>query len=65
MGGLEDRVPRLVVDVAAQGDPDPADLGGEGVRYVVPVQVYRGDDVELPGARERLLEEDVGDDVLD
>jgi len=23
VGGLEDRVPRLVVDVAARGDPDP------------------------------------------
>ena len=64
VGRFEDPVAGHVVDVRARGDPDAADLGRERVREVVAVQVHRRDDVELRGARERLLEADVGDDVL-
>src|SRR3989475_8880856 len=62
---LEERVPGLVVDVRAGGDPDPAHLGGERVRQEVPREVRGGDHVELVGPREDLLEERVGDRVLD
>src|SRR5438128_187963 len=62
---LEERVPGLVVDVRAGGDPDPAHLGGERVRQEVPREVRGGDHVELVRPREDLLEERVGDRVLD
>ena len=65
MGGFEDGVAGDVVDVAAGGDADAADAGGEGVGEVVAVEVDRGDDVEVGRAGEDLLEEGVGDDVLD
>src|SRR5262249_11170567 len=53
-----------VVDVAAGGDADAADLRREGVGEVVAVEVERGDDVELVRTGEHLLEGDVGDGVL-
>ena len=62
---LEDGVPGDVVDVAARRDADAADLRGERVGEVVAVQVRRGDDVELVGPRQHLLQRDVGDRVLD
>ena len=65
MGGLEDGVAGDVVDVAAGRDADAADLRGEGVAEVVTVEVERGDDVEVRGAGEHLLERDVGDGVFD
>ena len=65
VGRLEHRVAGHVVDVAARRDADAADLGGEGVGQVVAVQVHRRDDVEVLGARQHLLQRDVGDGVLD
>jgi hypothetical protein len=65
VGGLEDGVAGVVVDVGAGGDADAADAGGEGVGDVVAVEVHGGDDGVLGGAGEDLLEEGVGDDVLD
>ena len=61
---LEHAVAGDVVDVPPRRDPDPADLGGQGVGQVVTVQVGRGDDVELVRPRQHLLEGDVGDGVL-
>ena len=49
VGGLEDAVTGHVVDVAARCDADPADLSGQRVGQVVPVQVGGGDDVEVVG----------------
>jgi hypothetical protein len=65
VGGLEDGVAGDVVDVAARGDADAADLRRERVGEVVAVEVQRGDHVELLRAGEHLLERDVGDGVLD
>lgn len=65
VGGLEDGVASDVVDVATGGDADTADLGGEGVREVIAVQVEGGDDVEVFGTGENLLQGDVGDGVFD
>src|SRR5690606_9511267 len=65
VGGLEDGVAGQVVDVAARGDADAAHLRGQGVGQVVAVEVEGGDDVELVGPGEDLLERDVGDRVLD
>jgi hypothetical protein len=62
--GLEDAVAGDVVGVAAGGDADAADLGRQGVRQVVAVEVHRGDDVELGRPGQHLLEGDVGDGVL-
>ena len=62
---LEDGVAGDVVDVAARRDADAADLRRERVGQVVAVQVQRGDDVELLGPRQHLLQRDVGDGVLD
>src|SRR5437762_4255533 len=62
---LEERVASLVVDVGARRDPDPAHLGGERVGEEVAREVRGGDHVELVRAREDLLEERVGDRVLD
>ena len=65
MGGLEDRMPGLVVDVAAGSDPDSTDLGCEGIGDVVAVQVHRGDDVVFGGSEQDLLKKGVGNGVLD
>ena len=65
VGGFEDGVAGVVVDVGAGGDADAADAGGEGVGDVVAVEVHGGNNVVLGGAGEDLLEEGVGDDVLD
>src|SRR6202022_98776 len=60
VGRFEDAVPGHVVDVAAGGDADPADLGREGVRDVVAVEVGRGDHVEVVGSGGVLLGGDGG-----
>ena len=65
VGRLEDAVAGDVVDVASGGDADPAHLGGQRVGQVVAVQVGGGDDVEVLGPGEHLLQGDVGDGVLD
>src|SRR5712691_1889482 len=65
MGGLEERVPTLVVDVGAGGDADAAHLRGEGVGDEIAREVAAGNDVELVRARQDLLQEGVGDGVLD
>ena len=65
MGGLEDGVPGVVVDVGPGGDADAAHAGGQGVGDVVAVEVHGRHDGVLGGAGEDLLEEGVGDDVLD
>ena len=62
--GLEDGVAGDVVDVAAGGDADAADLRGQRVAEVIAVQIERGDDVEILGTGEHLLERDVGNGVL-
>ncbi len=56
--------PVSVVDVAARRDADAADLRRQRVGQVVAVQVQGRDHVELVGARQALLEHDVGDRVL-
>src|SRR5581483_10021977 len=61
VGGLEDAVPGDVVDVAAGGDADAANLGGQRVGQVVAIEVGGGDDVELGRAGQHLLQRDVGD----
>src|SRR5215470_9366026 len=65
VGRLEEGVPALVVDVGAGGDADATHLRGEGVREEIPREVAARDDVELVGTGEDLLEEGVGDGVLD
>jgi len=63
--GFEDGVAGDVVDVAAGGDADAADLRGQRVAEVIAIQIERGDDVELGGARQHLLQGDVGNGVFD
>src|SRR5215469_3315231 len=65
VGRLEHRVPGQVVDVAAWGDTDTPDLRRQRVREVVAVEVRRRDNVELLGARQHLLQRDVGNGILD
>lgn len=65
MGCFEDGVAGVVVDVGSGCDADAADACGECVGDVVAVEVHGGDDVVLGGAGEELLEERIGDDVLD
>lgn len=64
VGGLENRVSRGVVDVAAGSDADAADLRGERVGDVVAVEVERRHDVVFGGTRENLLQEGVGNAVF-
>src|SRR6056297_2247912 len=54
-----------VADVASRGDADAAHLGSQGVGDVVAVQVQRGDNVVLLRPQQDLLQEVVGDHVLD
>ena len=63
--GLEDAMAGHVVDVGPRGDADATDLGGQRVGEVVAVEVGRGDDVEVRGPGQHLLQRDVGDGVLD
>ena len=65
MRGFEDGVAGDVVDVRARRDADAADARGQRVADVVAVEVRRGDDVVLGRPRENLLQERVGDHVLD
>jgi hypothetical protein len=65
VGGLEHGVAGDVVDVAARGDADAADLRGQRVGEVVAVEVQRGDHVVLGRTQQHLLQEGVGDGVLD
>lgn len=65
VGCFEDGVSGVVVDVGSGCDADAADACGECVGDVVAVEVHGGDDVVFGGACEELLEEGVGDDVLD
>src|SRR6266568_4259777 len=62
---LEQRVPGLVVDVRAGRDADPAHLRGQRVRHEIAREVGGRDDIELVRPGEDLLEEGVGDRVLD
>src|SRR3989441_1259630 len=63
--GLEERVPGVVVDVGARRDADAAHLRGQRVREQVAREVAGRDHVELVRPREDLLQEGVGDGVLD
>ena len=65
MGGLEDGVAGVVVDVAAGGDADAADACRERVGDVVAVEVQCGDDFVFGRAQQNLLQKGIGDDVLD
>ena len=65
MGGLEDGVACVVVDVAAGRDADAADARRKRVGNVIAVEVKRGDDLVLGRAQQNLLQECVGDHVFD
>src|SRR5690606_2841358 len=65
VGRFKNGVPGVVVDVGSGSDSDAAHLGRQGVGNVVPVQVEGGDHVVLGGAGEDLLQEGVGDHILD
>ena len=54
-----------VVDVAARRNANAAHLRGQRVADVIAVEVQRGDHVEFVGARQDLLERDVGNCILD
>ncbi len=65
-------VPCVASNIAIESDmfapgamPMPPTCGGERVRDVVAVQIERRDDVVLLGAQQDLLQERVGDGVLD
>ena len=63
VGGFEDGV--SIADVGAGRDAEAADLRGAGVRDVVAVEVGAGEDGVLLGADDDLLEDGVGDAVVD
>ncbi|MNM39251.1 hypothetical protein D3C81_500230 [compost metagenome] len=54
-----------VTDVGTRRDANTAHLGSQGVGDVVTVQVHTGDDVILGRTQQYLLQEGIGDDVLD
>src|SRR5438093_1093760 len=62
---FEQRVTGVVFDVRAGRDADAADLRGERIGQQVARQVAGGDHVELVRPRQDLLQEGVGDRVLD
>ncbi len=62
--GLEHRLAREVVEVAAWRDANAADLGGERIGEIIAVEVRGGDDIELVRAGQHLLQRDVGNSVL-
>ena len=57
--------PRLVVDVGSGRDADATDLRRQRVADVVAVEVHGGDDLVLGRPGQDLLQEGVGNDVLD
>src|SRR5688572_4623766 len=62
--GLEHGVAGHVINVAAGGDADAADLGCQRIGNVVVVQVERRNHIVLGRTREDLLEKRVGNGVL-
>ena len=65
MRGFKNRAAALVVDVAAGGDADAADAGGQSVRDVIAIQVEGGDDAVFGRPGQNLLQERVGNDIFD
>ena len=63
VGGLEDG--EAIADVGAGRDAEAADLRGGGVGDVVAVEVGGGEDAVVLGADDDLLEDGVGDAVVD
>src|SRR3972149_447715 len=55
VGGLEDGVAGVVVDVAAGGDADAADLSGQSVGKVIAVEVQCRDHIEISRSSKHLL----------
>src|SRR6187399_3441508 len=62
---LEHSMASQVVDVAAGGNADAANLGGKCVGNIVTVEIEGGHDVVLVRPGQNLLQKRVGDDVLD
>ena len=63
MRGFKDA--EAVADIRARSHAQAADLRGAGVGEVVAVQVGRGEDLIFVGARQDLLEDGIGDAVVD
>ena len=64
VSSLKNAVASDVIDVSAWSNADAADLGRQGIRKVVAVEVGRGDDVEVFRASQHLLQRDVGNGVF-
>src|SRR6266436_706097 len=65
VGRLEERVPGVVVDVGAGRDADASHLRGQSVGQEIAREVAARNHVELVGTSQDLLQEGVGDGVLD
>jgi hypothetical protein len=63
VGGFKHR--EAIADVGAGGDAEAADLGRGGVGDVVAVEVGGGENAVVGGANDDLLEDGVGDAVVD
>src|SRR5437899_8906925 len=64
MRRLKNGVAGNVIDIAARGDADAADLSGEGVAKVITIEVRRGDYVKIVRASKNLLQGNIGDCVF-
>ena len=65
MSGFEDSVPGEVIDISTGGEAYAPDLGGQGIGYVVAVQIQGGNDVILGRTSQNLLKKGVRNDILD
>ena len=65
MGGLEDGIAALVVDVCARSDANSAHLCGEHIGDVVAVEVEGGDNRVVLRLEQGVLQEGVADQVID
>ena len=63
MGGF--KTGHRIRHVGTRCDTDAADLSGQRVRHVVPIEVERRDDAVIGRAQQNLLQERVGDHILD
>ena len=63
MGGFEDAV--TIADVGAGGDTEAAHLRGAGIAEVIAIEIWSGEDAVFVGAQKHLLENGIGDAIVD
>ena len=65
MRRFKNRLARFVVDIGTRRDTDPANLRGQRIRQIIPIQIHRGQYFEMVRMQQGLLETIVTDNIID